>query len=96
MDDRVLLTRSHVRCADVSGRPCMIITLSAAVTGALVGLLLWSRLRTLAYRRPYDNANKLGGRSTHRWVLLLVPVAWAWLTFTSRRALGGRCCCGCQ
>ena len=30
----------------------MIITLAAAVTGTLVGLLLWPRLRTLAYRRP--------------------------------------------
>jgi len=58
----------------------MIITLASAVTGALVGLLLWSRLRKLAYRRPHDDAHELDRRPTHRWVLLLVPLSWAWLT----------------
>lgn len=58
----------------------MIITLASAVTGALAGLLLWSRLRTLAYRRPDDDVHELDRRPTHRWVLFLVPLAWAWLT----------------
>lgn len=61
----------------------MIITLVAALTGALVGLLLWSRLRTPACRRPYDDVddvNELDRRPTHRWVLLLMPATWAWLT----------------
>ncbi len=60
----------------------MIITLVAALTGALVGLLLWSQLRTLAYRRPYDEVDELDRRPSHRWVLLLMPAAWTWLTFT--------------
>lgn len=60
----------------------MIIALVAALTGALVGLLLWSRLRTLAYRRPYDDVYELKRRPSHRWVLLLMPATWTWLTFT--------------
>lgn len=63
----------------------MIITLVATLTGALVGLLLWSRLRTLAYRRPYDDVddvNVIHRRPTHCWVLLLIPATWAWLTLT--------------
>ena len=59
----------------------MIITLASTVAGALAGLLLWSRLRTLAYRRPYDDIDELDRRPAHRWVLLLVPLSWAWLTF---------------
>jgi leader peptidase (prepilin peptidase)/N-methyltransferase len=59
----------------------MIITLASGFTGALVGLLLWSRLRTLAYRRPHDDVPEVDRRPTHRWVLLLVPLSWAWLTF---------------
>ncbi|WP_375426499.1 prepilin peptidase [uncultured Friedmanniella sp.] len=60
----------------------MIITLVAALIGALVGLLLWLRLRTLDYRRPYDDIDELDSRPRHRWVLPLVPATWAWLTFT--------------
>jgi len=60
----------------------MIITLVAALIGALVGLLLWSRLRTLDYRRPCDDVDVLDRRPTHRWVLLLIPATWAWLTHT--------------
>jgi leader peptidase (prepilin peptidase)/N-methyltransferase len=59
----------------------MIITLASGLTGAPVGLLLWSRLRTLAYRLPHDELHGLDRRPTHRWVLLLVPLSWAWLTF---------------
>src|SRR4051812_39469053 len=59
----------------------MTITLASAVTGALVGLLLWSQLRTLRYRRPHDDVHEPGRRPTHRWVLLLVPLSWGWLTF---------------
>jgi leader peptidase (prepilin peptidase)/N-methyltransferase len=59
----------------------MIITLASGLTGAPVGLLLWSRLRTLAYRPPHDELHGLDRRPTHRWVLLLVPLSWAWLTF---------------
>ena len=64
-----------------SGRPRMIIRSRPLLTGALVGLLLWSRLRTLAYRRPDDDVHELDRRPTHRWVLFLVPLAWTWLTF---------------
>ena len=60
----------------------MIITLVAALSGALVGLLLWSRLRTLVYRRPYDDVDQLDRRPSHRWVLVLMPATWTWLTFT--------------
>lgn len=60
----------------------MMITVVAALTGALVGLLLWSRLHTLAYRRPYDDVNEIDRRPSHRWVLVLMPATWTWLTFT--------------